>query len=188
MHGRESPHVAPFRAPRRLDLDGQPIPLAEQARLRLRLTRRELLIAIAAPFHGDPPPPGPPGPTPGLWEHEVIELFVVGTGPAGAAPRYTEVELSPSGHHLVLRLEGVRNVIADRLPLTLRTYRRAGRWLAAARLDLRLLPSPPWRANAFAIHGPPHSRRFLAATPLPGARPNFHQPERFAPLTLGATG
>src|SRR5262245_55837907 len=93
--------------------DGLPLPAAEQARLRLRLTPRELLLALAAPFHADPRPAGPPGPTPRLWEHEVVELFLAGAGSGSGPPRYTEIELSPWGHHLVLRLEGVRNVVAD---------------------------------------------------------------------------
>jgi hypothetical protein len=168
--------------------DGAPLPEVERTRLRLRLTARELLVAVAAPFHGDPPPPGPPGPTPRLWEHEVVELFVAGDAPAGSEARYTEIELSPWGHHLVLRLEGIRNVVADRLPLTLRTCRRGGRWLAAARLDRELLPPPPWRANAFAIHGEGQARRFLAVTALPGRQPDFHQPDRFPPLALGGAG
>lgn len=159
--------------------DGLPIAVAEQARLRLRLWPHELRIALTAPFHGDPPPSGPPGPTPQLWEHEVIEVYVAGIAPAATGPSYTEIELSPWGHHLVLRLEGIRTVTAEGLPLDLRVSRRSGRWLAAARLDRRWLPSPPWRINAFAIHGSALARRFLAAAALPGTHPDFHQPEQF---------
>ena len=163
--------------------DGEPIGAGEQVRVRLRLTAHELRIAVSAPFHGDPPPRGEPRSTPRLWEHEVVELFVASEAAGDAVP-YTEVELSPWGHHLVLRLHGIRRVVAAGLPLTFRTRRRGGRWLGFAHLDRELLPPPPWRANAFAIHGDGDARRYLAATPLPGERPDFHQPARFPALAI----
>jgi hypothetical protein len=163
--------------------DGEPIGAGEQVRVRLRLTARELCIAVSAPFHGDAPPRGEPRSTPRLWEHEVVEVFIAGEAADGAIP-YTEVELSPWGHHLVLRLCGIRRVVAAGLPLAFRTRRRGGRWLGFARLDRDLLPRPPWRVTAFAIHGAGKARRYLAATPLPGERPDFHQPARFPPLAI----
>jgi hypothetical protein len=165
--------------------DGDPIPAGERVRLRLRLTPSTLRIAVDAPFHGDPPPPGAPGPTDRLWEHEVVELFVAAAGHDDDTVPYTEIEISPFGHHLVLRLRGVRRVVESELPLALRTWRRDGRWLAVARLDRRLLPPPPWQVDAFAIHGEGDARRHLAATPLPGPRPDFHQPRRFPAFDLG---
>jgi hypothetical protein len=153
--------------------------------VRLTLRAGRVDVAVEAPFHGDPPPAGPAGPSPGLWEHEVVEVFVAS---AAEPHRYTEVELSPWGHHLVLRLDGVRRVAASALPLAFRSRRRAGRWLGAARLPLSLIPDPPWRVNAFALHGEGASRRYLAATALPGPQPDFHQPDRFAPLAIGRPG
>ena len=167
--------------------DGHRLTAGERVRLRLRLAGDELRIAVSAPFHGDPAPAGPAGPTGRLWEHEVVELFVAGAAEAGAV-RYTEVELSPWGHHLVLRLRGVRHVVDERLPLTFRACRRDGRWLGAARLARALLPPPPWRVNACAIHGEGTARRYLCATPLPAPRPDFHQPDRFPPLVLTEEG
>jgi hypothetical protein len=178
--------------------DGWPAPAHEQVRLRLRLTSRHLRIAVSAPFHGDEPPAGEPGPTDRLWEHEVVELFVASAAdepaPTGAAIEsdegarssiaYTEVELSPWGHHLVLRLAGARRVVAAGLPLAYRVRRSGSRWVGAARLARHLLPPLPWRANAYAIHGEGRGRRYLAATALPGERPDFHQPGRFPALRL----
>ena len=167
--------------------DGEPIGAGEQVWVRLRLTARELRIAVRAPFHRDPAPPGEPGATDRLWEHEVVEIFIAGVaGDDGAVP-YTEIELSPWGHHWVLQLHGIRHVVASGLPLDFQPLRQGDTWLGAARLDRALLPRPPWRVNAFAIHGTGGDRRFLAATALPGARPDFHQPERFPALALGAT-
>jgi hypothetical protein len=165
--------------------DGRPLDADETVCLLLRLRRTHLAIAVEAPFHGDPPPSGAPGPTARLWEHEVVELFIAGPDDGAGGVRYTEVELSPHGHHLVLQLAGVRRAAAERLPLRFRRFHRGGRWRGLALLDRELLPPRPWRAAAFALHGPATSRRFLASLPLPGAAPDFHQPARFPLLGLG---
>jgi len=155
--------------------------------VRLALTRdeRALVIRVDAPWHGDPPPPGPPGPCDRLWEHEVVELFLV--GPLADGPEYLEIELSPHGHHLVLRLHGVRRVVERGLPLELMIERvAAGRWEARAAVPSAWLPHPVERLAAFAIHGSGPARRYLASTPLPGATPDFHQPARFPRLSPAA--
>lgn len=163
--------------------NGEPAPASEHARVRLRDAGSTLHIAVAAPLHGDPAPPGLPGPVDQLWEHEVVEVFIASaSGPDGARP-YTEIELSPWGHHLVLRLQGIRRQVAGPLPLRYRVRHDSGRWLGAARIEASLLPRLPWLVNAFAIHGSGPQRRYLAATPLPGERPDFHQPARFSPFT-----
>ncbi len=163
--------------------NGEAIALSEQVRVRLRFVASGLRIAVSAPFHGDPPPPGAPGSTDGLWQHEVVELFVAGPADDDGIP-YTEIELSPWGHHLVLQLHGVRNRVAAEPSIAFRACRRGRRWLGAARVDLALLPPQPWRANAFAIHGVGDARRYLAATPLPGERPDFHQPANFPAIAI----
>ncbi len=166
--------------------DGLPA-VGERVRLRLRLDAVRLRLALSAPFHGDPPPDAPPGSTDRLWEREVVELFVAGQGADATVP-YTEIEISPWGHHLVLQLRGRRRIAASGLPLRLRTWRRGARWWAAAALERCWLPPLPWRANAFSIHGGGAARRYLAATPVPGDRPDFHQPEAFPRLPLSFEG
>lgn len=162
---------------------GEPLAAAERAELRIDATEHGLALVVDAPFHGDPPPPGAPGPTPGLWEHEVVELFVAGPG-ADAEVEYLEVELSPHGHHLVLRLAGVRRGVEEGLPLDFRAAIDGGRWRGAARIPRRWLPPPPHRAAAFALHGTGDARRYLSSLALPGERPDFHQPSRFPPIEL----
>lgn len=158
--------------------DGQPIGADEAATVDVEAAADGLVLRIDAPYHGDPPPPAPPGPTEGLWEHEVVEWFVAGPGDDAAVP-YLEVEVGPHGHHLVLQLRGVRNAVARALPIDVTARIDGRRWSAVARIPAAWLPPRPWRANAYAIHGADEGRRYLAATPLRGARPDFHQPARF---------
>jgi hypothetical protein len=168
--------------------DGVPVADGERVRVTLALEASHLRLAVDAPFHADPPPPGPPGPTPGLWEHEVVEVFVAGDGPPDAVP-YTEVELGPGGHHLALRFRGVRRRVEEGLlPVELATAVSGGRWRAEARLPLACLPPPPWRAAAFALHGAGADRRYLSSLPLPGPRPDFHQPHLYPPLAVTPPG
>src|SRR5690349_13129517 len=81
----------------------------ERAAVALAWVPGGLRIDVDAPFHGDPAPPARPGPCDRLWEFEVVELFLAGAASDGSPVPYTEVELSPHGHYLVLRLLGVRN-------------------------------------------------------------------------------
>lgn len=137
----------------------------------------QLVLDVEAPFMGDPPPPGPAGPTPELWNHEVVEVFILGAG-----QRYLEVELSPHGHHLVLELSGVRQVVRQGMALDYRATIEADRWRARARVPLAWLPVGWDRVNAFAIHGQGAERRYLAWRPAGGEAPDFHRLEVFAPI------
>jgi hypothetical protein len=157
--------------------DGAPVAPSERATVEVVRGGRALHIGVDAPFWGDPPPPGPPGPTPRLWEHEVVELFVL-----GAHERYLEVELGPHGHHLVLLLRGRRNVERQGLPLDYTARIEGARWRAAARVPLDLLPPAAGRANAYLVHGAGAARRHLAAHAVPGAEPDFHRLECFGPF------
>jgi hypothetical protein len=150
--------------------DGHPAEPGEHATITLSAASDALCITVDAPLHGDPPPPGAPGPCWALWEHEVIELFIVGPNNA-----YTEVELSPHGHHLLLRLSGVREITERLLPLDFSAHAVGTRWSGTARLPWSLVPAAPRRLNAFAIHGLGAHRRHLAAFPVPGDVPDFHR-------------
>ena len=79
--------------------NGEPAGNGELVLLRVRSFEDFLQLDLRAPFHGDPAPALPPGPCWGLWDYEVVELFIVGKSDA-----YTEIELGPHGHHLVLKL------------------------------------------------------------------------------------
>jgi len=149
-----------------------------QVRMRLDLGAEVLRIDVDAPFHDDPPPEGPPGSTDRLWEHEVVELFLVDR--TGRSPRYTEIELGPHGHYLVLRLDGVRAPVEVGAEIGWETRRSGGRWTGEAVVPRVLLPAALTHFNAYAIFGEGEARTYLAATPVPGPAPDFHRLEHFA--------
>ncbi len=159
--------------------DGGPAARDEIARVRVVPQPEGLSVTVDAPFHHDPAPSSPPGPHPALWEHEVVELFVV-----GPSEHYFELELGPHGHHLALGLEGRRRVVRSELTLDYRAERTAERWSGAVVVPWSYLPSLPWSVNAYAIHGVATKRRYLAWSPVPGDRPDFHRLEFFRPVDL----
>jgi len=157
--------------------DGVPILESERVRVALSLTAEVLAVDVESPFHGDPPPPGPAGSCDGLWEFEVVEVFLVGED-----ERYLEIELSPHGHHLALQLHHPRQVTARDLPVRYRCSREGGWWRGRAEVSAALLPPGLATVNAFAIHGIGPGRRFLAAHPTGGERPDFHRIAGFPSL------
>lgn len=155
--------------------NGEPVPEDHWITVHLLDAGDAIELRIDAPFYGDPGPPDSAiGPTPMLWEHEVVEVFI-----SGLDDRYTEIEMAPSGHHLVIQLRGVRNAVAELLPLDFEARVRANRWRGVARIERSLLPDSPWRINAAAIHGSGADRAYLSCAALPGNAPDFHQPDRF---------
>lgn len=147
----------------------------------------DLEITVESPFYDDPPPAVPPGPTDGLWNYEVVELFLL-----GREGRYLELELGPRGHHWGLVLRGRRRVERAGIPVEYRAEISRTRWSGTAVVRAGDLPAGLDRANAYAIHGVGLARRYLAAHPVPGPAPDFHRLDRFgawrAPEGLRTSG
>ena len=162
--------------------DGQPVAADAQVALRVQWCGDVLEIRVDAPYYADTVPSGAPGPTDGLWGYEVVELFLVGS--PGAHCPYTEIELGPHGHHLVLQLEGVRNPVQTCLPIDYVATTEGARWLGIARVPAALLPNIA-TYNAYAISGERDARRYLAAHAVPGPAPDFHRLGFFADWPLG---
>ena len=159
--------------------DGIPIDADEAVSVVVSSTPSALLLEVEAPFHGDPAPEQPPGPVWKLWEHEVVEVFLL-----GADDEYLEIELGPRGHYLVLRLRGARNIIERNISLVSHTEIEGGRWRCRALLDPRHLPPDIDRVNCYAIHGRADDRRYLAWAPVPGDEPDFHRLDCFRRVHL----
>jgi hypothetical protein len=160
--------------------DGRPLASGDQVQIQLRWQQDDLLICVDAPFYKDPKPDQAVGPTWELWEYEVVEIFLVGEN-----DHYTEVELSPHGHHLLLRLEGCRNIVARELPLEFEADIEGDRWRGKALVKAEDLPLRIQRLNAYAIHGVGAQRIYAAWTPVPGAEPDFHRLNCFPEVGLG---
>lgn len=156
--------------------NGKALSAYESVYLELEFRAKGLLLDFEAPFYNDPPPHLPAGSTPKLWEHEVVEFFLA------HGDDYTEIELGPYGHYLVLQLKGYRNPIHTLSPIRYKAYLCRNRWMGTALIPWNFLPPAPWTYNAYAIHGQGASRRYLAAYPVPGDAPDFHQLRHFQPL------
>lgn len=161
------------------DWDGDAAAEVDHIEVTLRAGVEHLEVEVSAPFYGDPPPDRPAGATWALWEYEVVELFVV-----GSQDDYLEIELGPYRHHLVLKLRGVREIIERGLRLDYTARIRGDRWRGLALVPWSYLPEGPHRINAFAMHGVGSARSFLAMTPVPGDKPDFHRIACFEEMTL----
>lgn len=143
-----------------------------------------LHLAVAAPFFRSPPsPPLPPGPCPQLWDYEVVEAFFMND-----KDQYLEVELCPHGHHLVLVLNGRRNIVQEQLALAYDCEIQGNGWRGRAVIPASYLPPSPTRFNAFAIHGDGDKRVYEALYPATSdehSMPDFHRLEYFQPINLG---
>ena len=158
--------------------NGIPVTQAEQVNVSLHWqtesTPDGLHITIDAPYHADPPPKSPKGSLWGLWEYEVVEVFLVDHN-----GHYTELEFGPHGHYLGLRLTAPRQISEKHLSLEYVATIDRKRWTAKAFVAQQHLPKKIASINLFAIHGSGQHRRYLSWSPLPGTVPNFHQPHVF---------
>ncbi len=157
--------------------DGSAASSNQEVAIAVWLTDGVVSVNVDAPFYDDPPPYGPAGEKDGLWNYEVVELFLLGRN-----GRYLEIELGPHGHYLILALHRIRQVSNRLTPLRCSAQINANRWQCLLELtpDASLLPFT--HTNGYAIHGQGQNRRYLAASPVPGKHPDFHQPSRFIPL------
>jgi hypothetical protein len=208
-----------------------PNPLCYYLEVSFCTSTSEMILYVDAPFHGDPAPPpllavgGERPPIfpaddirgdkiishrsqryPGLWDYEVVELFI---GP-GIPPDmdgievenlpYLEINIGPHGHYYISNFPSQGNWANKydefelERPLVIEIDRAAGRWRAKMCLSSFIIPEPYcaddlstcWRMNAFAIYGlkSNNTRTYLAHSVVPGDKPNFHQLKSFVPVVL----
>ena len=149
--------------------DGQLVGDDETVGLLMELGDIALTVRVDAPFHNDLPPD-----TDNLWNHEVVELMLL-----GADDIYLEVELSPSGQYLVLFLHGARNAVHRGVALDFRADVDGDRWRGVAHIPIGWVPFATERLNVFAVHGTTQHRRHLGWKPMRGLEPDFHRLDAF---------
>lgn len=128
---------------------------------------------------------------PGLWEHDVAELFLAAPG----GDRYFEFNLAPNGAWWTCEFKAPRQREEEaEIPMpeiaTFTELAPDGGWVAAMAIPLDLLRSridfgPRSLANVTFILGHPLPK-YLSATDLGAGEPDFHRPERFAPVRFAA--
>ena len=147
--------------------------------VRLQSTPEGIAFEASLPHQASPRVPGAPAGTrvANLGEFDVVECFLVGRD-----GRYLELELGSGGHFLALRFDAPRRcsdaLEALRPELTHRADARG--WSARMLAPWRIVPAEIVALNAFVAAG----GRLLAHRPLPGGRPDFHQPARFPAARL----
>lgn len=170
------------------DWDGNPVEPAAGWSLAMDSSRLWFVATRSAPARVHPD--AQPGSfTAELWRHDVAELFL-------AAPHggdYLELNLAPNGAWWSCGFTGPRQraTAEDRPWPDVQTHAELqadGSWVAAMSLPLdslrdRLDFGAATRANvSFILESP--AQRFLTVTTLGGDAPDFHQPEKFAPLRI----
>jgi len=114
-----------------------------------------------------------------LWEYDVVECFIVG------AEGYLEVELGAGGHFLVLDFAAprvCRNAYEAFVPRVSFESSLEGKpvWRSSILIPWPMVPVHVQSVNAYVIS----RHHYLCYHPLPGPKPDFHQPERFPSVRL----
>lgn len=157
--------------------------------VQVKLTKLDNYVGfeVDAPFFDDPKPDGEVGkPFPNLWDYEVVEAFFL-----GADDKYLEIELNPHGQHLVLLLNGRRNMIKDELSLEYESKIDwdKKRWTGSAKIPQSYFPFSVGKFNAYAIHGTDTNRIYEALYPAENGKhqqPDFHRLEYFKPIDISS--
>jgi hypothetical protein len=130
------------------------------ATVRIDALMECLQVTIDAPFFDSTPPPagslaGHPQICDGLWDYEVVELFVCQDNGDDDMTncRYLELEFSPHGKYLALQLLGQRNPAPGGTCLPLLSFTAtidlaSRRWTGVAQVPYKLLPLPTSLATA----------------------------------------
>lgn len=175
------------RAPEELHLhidknwDGSPCPDDRLwARVSMSQTKDGLLIRVEAPMiHEQKIPEAPMGTrVEGLWEYDVVEVFLVGPG-----HRYLEIECGAGGHFLVLGFDSIRHrsdSYESFAPIL--RFEKTGKrvWKSSLIIPWKMVPENLRALNAFAIM----AGQFLAYSPVSGTQPDYHQPDSYPSASL----
>ena len=162
--------------------DGKPV---NHQGVKLQLEKGDsghMVVVVESPFYDEPAPPGARQGEPffPLWDYEVVEVFFLNDN-----SQYLEIEFSPHGAHLVLLLNGTRNVVKHSLPMEYasRIFRGTGSWLGVARIPHGYFPPGVSKFNAFVSHGT-DEKVYEALYEVSGPGPDFHRLAKFRPIDV----
>jgi hypothetical protein len=172
---------------------GEVLAESEQIKVVLDfLDEQRLSVHLIAPYFRNEAPPCPSGSTWGLWQYEVVEVFLIWD-----THQYLEIEMGPHGHHLLLALDGIRQIKQAFIPVNYEAQILGDFWQGTLFLDLAkpilkdsYVSRFKWQnlkaLNAFAIHQPlkmetAKEKRFCVAFAVAkqNEAPNFHCIDRF---------
>jgi len=175
----QTPHELPLRVDRLWDGSACPDDRL-WAQVNVSQTKDGLLVGVEAPMlHDQNVPEAPMGSrVEGLWEHDVVELFLVGPGHS-----YLEIELGAGGHFLALGFDSIRHRSDsyEGFKPVLRFEKTHEKiWRSSLTIPWKMIPENLRALNAFAIM----AGQFLAYSVVPGEKPDFHQPDRYPSASL----
>lgn len=150
------------------------------AELRISKDQEGLRVRARAPMlHEQRVPNAPIGTrVDGLWEYDVVELFLVGPG-----HQYVELELGAGGHWLLLSFDSIRHrrdAHESFEPIVRFSKTPEKIWTSELVIPWRMIPENLRAINAFSIM----AGQFMALSPTPGSKPDFHQPDSYPAATL----
>lgn len=105
-----------------------------------------------------------------LWNFDVVELFLVGPG-----HRYFELELGAGGHFLALSFDRIRHRSNEHKTFEpiINHHKTETNWVSELIIPWTLIPENIRALNTFVYA----AGQFLSMSPLPGDKPDFHQPD-----------
>ncbi len=155
--------------------DGTELPFSQYTTVKTSLGKDSLRVEFESPIEEYTTPDSPVGFTDGLWEYDVVELFIA--QPNG---EYVEIEAGPKGHWLVYEFESYRK--QKDLPKKELEYTCAvedGVWKGVFTVPLSWLSAPIGECTVNAYQYRSAGDQFLAWQSIPSIEPDFHKTECF---------
>jgi hypothetical protein len=176
-----------------IDPFGKPLPEA-RTEIRSRWTKNNLYFLFTSNYQTMylKPNPSTAGDTWGLWDYDVVEVFI--GHDLNNIQVYKEFEISPQSEFIDLdvdRSRKTKQVDADwnsNMKFRTRIDKQHKVWFCEMQIPWKsIAPNAPsagteFRLNLYRIEGAPPNRKFIVWQQIDN--PSFHTPERFGRLRL----